>query len=469
MITKTQFTLGAAAVVVIGILALAIGTLEKNNDQNWQIIQSVSGDITVRDTAGWYPKWFATVWTWPRADQVLIGVPEGDDTEPDYQSVRVTFNDGGTANCNVMLRYQYPTKEEERRLLHREFSGNPDNLENSIYQHVVNVIKATGPMMSSSEHQSARKGEFTQLVFDQSQAGIYQMRKVEKELALGVSIEEKPLVDGEGKALDHKSVVKEETQKVQKVLANEIIVDKDGKPIIGQESPLTRYGITITQLSITDVDYDPMTKEQFAAKKEAYLRAEKAKADRQNEVEQTLMVVQKGLRERAEVEAIANKEKASAVIAAQKEAEVAEQQKIRAETIAKQAVEVAKQAKIEAETKAEQELAVAKLERQAAEENAAAIITLAAAEEEKIAKAGAITEKERVLAQIDADMKVKQAEHLSKIRVPAVVMSGGGGNGDNANGDQLQQLLMNLMLLEKTGTLPAKEIAVINESSSSND
>lgn len=438
-----------AAVLVLGLLFGVFGGVGSNDDQNWQVVQSLGGNIEIRDEPGWYAKLFATVWTWPRADQVFIGTIDNDEVEQNFQSVRVTFNDGGTADCNVMLRFQYPTTEQERRLLHREFSGNPENVKQSIYQHVVNVIKATGPMMSSSEHQSARKGEFTQLVFDQAQAGIYEMRRIEKEINLGVEIDAEPLVDPEGKPINNSDAVVQD-KKIQRVLANEIIVNSDGSPRIGQESPLSRYGIVITQLSITDVDYDEMTRQQFAAKKEAFLRAERAKAERQEEVEQTLMVVQRGLRERAEVESIANKEKASAVIAAQREAEVAEELKRKEETEAAKRLAVAQKEKEIAQTQAQQRLEVEKLNAQAAEQQALATRTLAAAEEEKIAKAGAVTERERVLAEIEANAKVKIAEHLAKIGVPSTVIVGGSGENGGAS---MQDTLMNLTLLKATGIL----------------
>lgn len=221
-----------AAVVILALAGLLIGGgIGRNDDQNWQVVQSVSGNITIKDEPGYYAKLFASVWTWPRADQIMIGQTDGDDATPDFDHVRVTFNDGGTADCAVMLRYQYPTDATKRRLLHQEFGGNKTNLQNAIYQHVVNVMKAIGPMMSSSEHQSARKGEFTQLVFDQAQAGIYQMRKVEKVLDLGVEVEETPLVDADGKPVEVPVVKTKKT--TQKVLANEIVTDAPVHSLFG--------------------------------------------------------------------------------------------------------------------------------------------------------------------------------------------------------------------------------------------
>jgi len=411
-------------VVVVIVLILMFG-LGKNDDQNYQIIQSLSGHVSVRDEPGWYIKAFATVWTYPRSVQRYFSASKDEGGAKD-ESIRVTFNDGGTAQISTMIRFQTPIDEKKRRKAHRDFSGNEDNMVNSVRAHLINCCKATAPLMSASEHQSARKAEFTQLVHDQLVTGLYEMRKVEREL--------KDRTDERGKPIT--------------VFATEIVQDDKGKPTVAQRSPLEEYGITVLQFSVTGTDYDNQTRAQFEAKKASFLAAEKSKAEREQEVQQRLMIIEKGLREKAEVEAKANKEKAAKVIKAQEEKEVAE-------TEAEKKLSVAKLDKQEAETKAAKELEVAKLMRQAAMEKAEAIRLLAAAEEEKIQKAGALTEEKRVLAEIAAKRDIEVARELSKIQVPQIVMGSGSNNG---KGDLVNNLI-SLKLLETSGLL-GKDSAV---------
>jgi len=63
---KSIFSIIAGVIALIVVVAILAGGIGKNDAQNWQVIQSVGGKITIRDQAGWYPKWFATVWTYPR-------------------------------------------------------------------------------------------------------------------------------------------------------------------------------------------------------------------------------------------------------------------------------------------------------------------------------------------------------------------------------------------------------------------
>jgi len=409
----------ALFVAVVTVCMLMMYGLGKNDDQNYQIMQSVTGNVTVIDQPGWYIKAFATVWTMPRSVQEYFSSSTKEGGTED-ESIRVTFNDGGTAQVSTMIRYQTPTTKELRRKAHRDFSGNVDNITNAIRSHMINCIKASGPLMSASEHQSARKAEFTQLVDSQLRDGLYQMRKVEKEL--------KDRTDENGKPIT--------------VFATEIVTDENGKPIIAQISPLKEYGIVVLQFSVTGTDYDQMTRQQFESKKKAFLAAEQSKAEREQEVQQRLMIVEKGLREKAEIEAKANVEKAEAVIAAEKEKEVAE-------TEAAKKVVVAELEKKEAETRAQKELEVSKLMRQAAEEEAARVVALAEAEETRIQKAGALTEEKKILAEIKAQRDVDVAEKLSGIKVPQWVIAGGGEGGSGVTGN-----LFNLVLMKAAGVLP---------------
>lgn len=420
---KTIFSGAIVVFLLIILLVIGIGGFGMNNVSDWQIKQAVTGQVAVIDSPGWYLKMFASVWTYPRAYQAEYGQGDGDRSN---ETVRVTFNDGGTAQISSMIRFATPKTEDNRLLAHREF-GSIANMGSAVRAHLVNCMKAAAPLMSSSEHQSARKAEFTQIVDDMLRKGIYQMKQVETIL--------KDQTDESGDPIT--------------VLATEVIRDKQtGTPMIAQESPLKTYGIEVLQFSVTATAYDEQTLQKFAAKKESFLRAEQSKAEREEEVQQRLMVIEKGKRELAEVEAAANKEMKTATVNAERDASVAKIE-------ATKRVVVAEQAKKEAETIASQKVEVAKLEleeaklvAQAADEKAKAIKILAAAEEEKIQKAGAITEQEKVLAQIAAQRDVDVAAKLALIQVPRTLLIG----GNNGNGGQdLTDALINLRLMTATG------------------
>lgn len=421
----------AAAVALFAVIVCWNGLIGHNDYQNFQIYQSAGGSVSVIDGAGYYVKFFGTTWTYPRAmeaefNQAATPISPGDD------SIKVVFNDGGTAKVSSYVRIQLPTDADKRLLLHQNFSANIRNVGDAVKAHLANCIKATGPVMSASENQASRKAEFNQLIEEQLGSGLFKMRRTEIELNDLATIEE-------GKDADGNKTTSERKAKVQ---ATEVVVGKDGKPIVIQESPLKPYGIAILQFSITEIDYDAQTQEQFAAKKRSYLAAEQAKAERQQEVQQRLMVEEKGRRQVADVQADENQKKERALIQASQAAEVAVINKAQAVTAAQQRTEVAQQAQLEAEAGrriAEIRAATAELEKKAK-------ISAAEAQQKALELGGGISEKDRVLAEIKAGRDAKVAEALAGVKVPSVVIS---GSGDGGSG--LTENLLNMRLLEALG------------------
>jgi regulator of protease activity HflC (stomatin/prohibitin superfamily) len=383
-----------------------------NNDQEWLILQYPWGTVKVMDTAGWYLTGGGSSWVYPRNWQVEYA---------EERAFKVVFNDGGSATMNAMVRFASPMTLDGKRKFHQLFGGNEESVKGAVWAHLSDAMKSSGPVMSASEHQSARRGEFTALVQDQLQWGLFEMKRVSRIL--------QDQFDDKGKAIT--------------VYATEVVFDDDGTQKISRPSPLTDFGIVITQFSITDVTYDDQTQRQFAQKKEAFLAAEGSKAQREKEVQERLMVEERGRREKAETESMALRTKAEAVIKAQMQKEVEE-------TNAARKLVVAQLTKQEMETVAQQELEVARLAKERSKEEAETQILLASAKQKSLQLGGAISERDRMLAEIERDKCIGVAKELSRVAVPQFIISGGDSEGDVSGS------LMNMLLLRQLGVLPEK-------------
>lgn len=422
----SKLKLGGVIFALLLVIVSFFGAVGKNDDQNWQVLQYPTGTVRIINSPGYYVRAFGTVTTYPRNWQVEYKTSKTEDW-----ATKVTFNDGGWAHMDSIIRFASPSTEPLQREFHRLFAGSERNVEAAVWAHLADAMKSSGPVMSTSEHQSARRSEYNALVQDQLEKGLFEMRKVEKQLLDQTDEKGKPIT----------------------VYATEVIT-KDGQPTVQNPSPLTGFGIKITQFSITDVRYDEQTVKQFVTKKEAFLAAENSKAQREKEVQERLMVQEKGLREKAEAEAAANKQMALEVINANREKTVAEtnanKEKQVAETNAARELAVATLTKQQAEVAAAQKLEVAKLERQAAEEDAKKQVLLAEAQKKSLELGGALSERDRVLAEIAASRDAKVAAELAKVHTPSTVINGGGtGSGGAAGGE-----LLNLVLLKSMGILP---------------
>ena len=237
------------------------------------VVESMRGEVWTKSTPGfvltfwgrttYYPKYrllqFAT------ADQLRSG------EEPEGPDIRTTFNDGGHAKVSSQLAYFTPTKSDDLVKFHQTF-GTISNADNAVYGHLVSCIKSTGPLMSATEHQAARKAEFEQIVREQLIKGKFRMRRRR------VVVETVPVLPG---VAPGDAKVPHVTSEPMEVLAAEIVLDDNNIPTIDEESPLVGYGIQVEQYSVIGTEYDPDTVTQFTAKKQAFLLAEQARADQQ--------------------------------------------------------------------------------------------------------------------------------------------------------------------------------------------
>jgi len=438
---RKHFAYAAAAVLGVVALIVLFGNMGYNRDDQWQIHQSVTGKITVIDRGGYYLNMFGTVTDYPRYRDSFYSAHHKEGGEED-DSIRCTFNDGGTAKVSVYVRFSTPPEEDQRRAFHRVYSANIDNTSQAVRAHLVNCVKAAAPLMSASENQASRKAEFAQVIQNMMQDGLYVMRQTR------VTLEDQALIEVEANADGKAPVLRE---KPTEVMATEIVRDTEtGKPLIAEASPLTKYGIGVEQFSVTDIDYDPETLKQFAAKKESFLLAEQAKAQRQQFVQEKLKIIAEGESEVARIEQEGNKEKMAATVSAEKEAAVAIINKDKAVTEATQKVEVAQQEKLEADTRFE----IAEVQVKIAEEDKKAEIAVAEAKQKALEIGGALSEEERVLAEIAAERDAKVATALAGLKVPGVVIVGGKGSDSGGGGENLQSNLINLTLLRALGIIP---------------
>jgi hypothetical protein len=274
--------------------------------------------------------------------------------------------------------------------------------------------------------------------------------------------------------------------------AHEIVLDKQGVPLRQGPSPLTEYGLVINQFSVTETEYDELSAAQFKAKQEAFLSAERSKAEREKEIQQKLMVEAKGLREAAEKTAEGNVKKAELEVAGEAKVAVAKQAKLEAETAAEQKKSVAKLEKEAAEIKATQEAEVARIaadkeklvlqtqaeankiklitEANAAKEaaslqseadklKATGIVALAEAKQKEIQLGGAVTERDKTLAEIQANKEVGVATQLAQLRGPQNIIIGGSGDG-KSGGASMQEVLWNMTLMRANGILDVSKSVI---------
>lgn len=479
-------TLTSRSVIAAGFgvtaLFVLIGTcFSKNQADHWQVLQYPNGRVEIRNRPGWYPTYFARITTYPR----MISVYATKDSRPESpgdDSVKAWFNDGGTADISWVVRVTTPCPSEEeegnpelmermiqkQREFHRQFTGNIANAQNAIRSAVRNIVQQTGPIMSSTENQSARKGEFWHEVYSQLRDGMFAMKPVEiktnssvssllqalkksDEHSLDENIENPvTAVSGSaprpaiGSVLEERSITASET-----VMAAEIVRDpKTGLAVISSPSPLDQYGMKVLQFSILDTEYDAETVKKFGAKKQLYLQAEQSKAATIQNVQERFKRVAQGEREIAEEQWTAEKDRA--------------EKRIQAEATQEKELTIKETLRVEAETKAliavvnkklqETQEKIAEIKSQIAENDKRAAEIGAKAREQQIEIAGAISDRDRGLGEIQVQEMEAVTGALKKLKVPDTVILSPDAM-DPKGGTAMEQALPSLQLLNAFGLL----------------
>ena len=423
-----------ASVVAAGFVALFFLVslpvlVEWNSDEDWQICQYIDGSYRTVDQAGFYGQWYGEVWTYPKFLDVYFSAAQDEGTKEDT-SIRVTFSDAGTGFMSHHIRLSILPAEEEKRLeLHRHFATTGVNgIKHMIEQHLMTVVKNTGPLMSASEYHAQRRAEFYQVVREQLETALYGMEVVEQEVAMQTP----------DKGLHQFSGIDTET-----VYLTRIALGAEKLPLQIAASPLKEYGFVVQQYSITNTTYDDQTQSQLDARRESYQLAEQAKAGVVKEKQKVYSVVEGGKAEVAKVEAGANQTMKEATVNATQQVEVAEQAQQEEVAVAEQTLTTTEQKLLETE----QLLNISKIVLATASFESREMISQAQATRAKLEKGGALAEIDQLKAEMHKKRTAALAKALTKVPAPKTVIITGSHAGSSSGGasgttDSLLQLFL---------------------------
>lgn len=118
---------GISTLIMTGIFAIIglicfVKTLHVNDIQNIQVIQSVSGDVTVRREGGWYAMICPRVWEYPKASVEICN-------EKDKDAILMQFSNKSTATLSCQIGYRIDSTNDEQVIkLHQLVEGNEEKI-----------------------------------------------------------------------------------------------------------------------------------------------------------------------------------------------------------------------------------------------------------------------------------------------------------------------------------------------------
>lgn len=367
---KLKHILMTVAVIVGLIMLYTLGGKLVGNvlAKEYHVKQGVTGSLTVKNQPGPYARMFGDVEKYPLVityyfSKDSLDGGQGDDANP----ISATFMGSSTADISGMIMVEMPSDEQSRFELHRKY-GSAELIKMSLIRNcVAGALKQAAPMFRPEEAFSTRRPEFTQIMRDIVIEGIPETQTIQD------SIKE----DDRVIVLD-RSIMKK---------------DAKGNKILLTKSTLEVYGIKVIDFVIKDFEFDHDTQKLITEKKISQQKIVAARAASETAKQDALTAEELGKAAVAKAEATALVEMKTAVVNAQRDAEVA------------------KQKKIEADSKAAAQLSLATAEAQA----------------NRLKVSAGLTPQEK--ADYEMRTKIGVAEQLAKWTGPSIVTMGGNGGG----------------------------------------
>lgn len=390
------------SILIAGIIILGGGIrllnrmYHKTNTHEYNIVQGIFGDVTVRRAAGIWFKFFPTVYTYPKASIEICSV-NAKENDPFI----IQFNNKSTAKLNCQIGYRLDSASDEQLIaLHQEVEGNEDKVWYMVYTRLNTELQKVATQFDPSDVVGGEK-------FPQFEAAC-------------------------SKAVMHNS----------DLLAHGIDVNSftiDGKPDPDKE---TKDGLDKQR------DADLARRKALAEKEQFEAETIRTQANYAREIAE---FKGKADAETAKLQTEKEREATLARIEAQKTVDVAKLEKQRAE------IEVEKQKEV-ARIEAEKLLAVAEVQKKTEAEKLEAIrlqaeqrIAEANAKKVAIELSGAITEVQQ--AQIELERQIAQykweniGKGISGLKLPTMMTVGAGS--DAVMGSNPLNQLIQTMTLEK--------------------
>lgn len=328
----------------------------------------LSGELDIITTPGTYSQYLGKATHYKRRTQIWFSKQSNQDAEVD-ESIKVRFNDGGHAQISGSASMELPLDPKAIKALHSNF-GSQEAIEHELVKTVLQkAVFMSGPLMSSKESYAEKRNELINYIEDQASHGVYKT------------------IQRDDKTID----VFTNAEKVITVV--EIQKDPKGGFARVEKSPLQRYGVTLSNLSINGVDYDKAVEAQIKQQQQLVMQVQTAIANAK----------------KSEQDALTSEQKGKADAAAAKWA----QEVIKAKLV----------------TEAQQRKEVAALEAQAAELEAKKTRIDADAEAYKNSKLVSAGLSPIDRAEYEMKTKIEVAKALSGLTLPSTYMSGNGGSG----------------------------------------
>jgi hypothetical protein len=260
-------TLAAGLVIALIFIVGAFSIVGNVSASQIAVVQYPTGTLRCITTQGPFMQMFGTVTKYDRQDTYSFSMA-ADQGAKDDESIPVQFSDGAHGKISGTLAWQMPLSCDQIIKLHK-VTGTQTAVEQRFIRPVVEKsVYFAGPLMTSKESYSERKGELLSDIEDQMTNGVYRTQIV--------TAKEPDPITGIEKTVSH----------VMRVAEGNRFARQDS-------SPLNEYGIRTYNLEIK-VAYDTAVEAQIQEQQKLAMSVQTAMAAAKQAEQRALTVAKEG-------------------------------------------------------------------------------------------------------------------------------------------------------------------------------
>lgn len=138
-----------AAVTILLAVVICAAFIHVNDVQNFQVVQSLSGNIEVRSDGGFYFQVMPRKWTYPKVNSVFFSNEEAESTDQD--GINVIFLNKGHGDISCQVVYRLFTDMESITKMHQYAAGDMDIVDDLVLAKIKESAMEHASRMTSSQ------------------------------------------------------------------------------------------------------------------------------------------------------------------------------------------------------------------------------------------------------------------------------------------------------------------------------
>ena len=146
---KENILIVASVLAAVVALIVGITCFHSNNLQEFQVIQSINGDTTIRSEGGWYFKFMPKIWTYKKVNSVFFSNEVKESKDKD--GIEVIFSNKGRGDISSQVVYRLYTDNDRIMKLHQYAAGNEDIIDNLVLSKLKDIAMLHASNITSSQ------------------------------------------------------------------------------------------------------------------------------------------------------------------------------------------------------------------------------------------------------------------------------------------------------------------------------